>query len=410
MNTQRLLDRFLRYVQMDTMANAATDDYPSSRGQWELGRLLVSELREIGLGDAAQDVHGLVTATIPANVENVPVVALNAHLDTSPETSGNDIKPQVIHGYDGRDIVLPGDKTQVVRLSENPELAALKGCTLITSDGTTLLGADDKAGLAVIIETAAYLAENQDVPHGDVRILFTCDEEIGRGVDHVDIQKLAATVCYTLDGPGAGQVDVETFSADLATIVFRGQNIHPAIAKGRMVNSIRAAAEFVSRLPRDRMAPEVTAGREGFLHPYELSAAVGQTELHVLLRDFDNSQLGEQAQMLEQIAQQVQSQHAGCEIQIQIKPQYRNLGDGLAGEPRAVGYVEEAFRRLGRSVERTIIRGGTDGSRLTELGLPTPNLSTGQHNPHSKLEWACLDEMQQAGEVLVELLKVWAGT
>jgi tripeptide aminopeptidase len=408
MNSERLLDRFLQYVAIDTTAQDAAEQYPSSSGQRQLGRLVVEHLRDSGLTDAAQDEHGLIWATIPANVSPPgPVIAFNAHLDTSPETSGANVRPQIIGGYRGGDLVLPGDPRQVIRVADNPALEHLHGRTLVTSDGTTLLGGDDKAGVAVIVETAAYLAEHPEVLHGPVRILFTCDEEIGRGVEHVDLTKLAAAVCYTLDGRGADEIDVETFSADLATVTVRGRNIHPSIAKGRMVNAVRAAAEFVSRLPR-AMSPEMTEGRQGFLHPYQLQGGVAEVAMKVLLRDFVTERLTEQAALLRSIAREVQQALPGAEVAVETTKQYRNMAEGLAREPRAVALAQAAHRALGREPRLTIVRGGTDGSQLTERGLPTPNLSTGQHNPHSPLEWVCLDEMVQAGEVLVQLAQLWA--
>jgi tripeptide aminopeptidase len=408
-NKERLLDRFLEYVAIDTTANDANDGYPSSEGQWELGRLLVRQLTEIGLDDVDQDEHGLVWATIPPTIdETVPVVAFNAHLDTSPETSGAGVKPRIIRSYEGGDIALPGDTGQVIRVADNPELDGLLGATLITTDGTTLLGGDDKAGVAVIVEAAAYLMEHSEIAHGPIRILFTCDEEIGRGVSHVDLDRLGAIVCYTLDGDAAGKIDVETFSADLATVTVRGVNIHPSIAKGRMVNAVRAAAEFVSRLPRDRLSPETTEDREGFIHPYHVKGGVGQTVLKLILRDFETARLSEQADQLRKVAQRVQSEFAGVAVSVDVTPQYRNPADGMSMEPRAVAYAQRAHERLGRVSQLTSIRGGTDGSLLTQKGLPTPNLSTGQHNPHSPLEWVCLDEMAAAAEVLVELTRVWA--
>jgi tripeptide aminopeptidase len=264
--------------------------------------------------------------------------------------------------------------------------------------------------VAIIVEVAAYLMEHPEIPRPTVKILFTCDEEIGRGVQHVDLQQLNATVCYTLDGGGAGDIDVETFSADLATVTVRGVNIHPSIAKGRMVNAVRAAAEFAARLPRQHLSPETTEGREGFLHPYQIEGGVGQTAVKVLLRDFDTAKLAEQAALLHETADRVREQFPGVEFDIQIQQQYRNLGDGLAAEPRAAGLAVAAHERLGRPFKLSRIRGGTDGAMLTERGLPTPNLSSGQHNPHSPLEWACLDEMVQAAEVVVQLLKLWAET
>jgi tripeptide aminopeptidase len=409
MDAERLLQRFLRYVQIDTTARDGAEIYPSSPGQLELGRMLAEELRGMGLTSVEHDEHGLVMATLAATCSHsVPVVALNSHMDTSPETSGKGVRPQVIYNYSGGDIRLPATTNRVIRVVENPELERLRGATLVTSDGTTLLGADDKAGLAIIMEVIQHLIESSDIAHGPVRVLFTCDEEIGRGVDHVDLRKLAAHVCYTLDGPASGHVDVETFSADLASMLIRGVNIHPAIAYHRMVNAIKSAAAFIGHLPAHGLSPETTYGREGFVHPYVIEGGVGEVQLKVLLRDFDTPRLQEHAEVLRRIATQVIQQFPGTEIDVQVKAQYRNLGDGLAKEPRAVAFADEAFRRLGYPCEHTVIRGGTDGSRLTELGLPTPNLSSGQHNPHSPLEWACLEEMVQAVEVVVELLQIWA--
>ena len=406
---QRLLERFLDYVAIDTTANDATDRYPSSDGQWELGRLVVRQLEQIGLADIDQDEHGLVWATVPPSIPSgASTIAFNAHLDTSPEASGANVKPQVIRDYRGGDIPLPGDPAQRIRVAENPELDRLHGATLVTTDGTTLLGGDDKAGVAVIVETAACLMEHPEIPHGPIRLLFTCDEEIGRGVKHVDLEKLGAAACYTLDGDGADKIDVETFSADLAAVTIHGVNIHPSIAKGRMVNAVRAASHFVARLPRDVLAPEATDGRQGFVHPYQIEGGVARVVLKVLLRDFDTPKLGEQADLLHRIAKEVEADFPGAQIAVEITRQYRNLAEGLAKEPRAVRYVQQAYERLGRAVRLATVRGGTDGSVLTERGLPTPNLSTGQHNPHSTLEWVCLNEMGAAVELLIELAQVWA--
>ena len=408
MNSQRLLQRFLRYVQIDTTAGDHSAGYPSSPGQLVLGKLIAGELKEIGLADVVQDQHGIVTATLPAvGATSAPVITFCAHFDTSPETTGKDVKPQLWKNYDGRDVVLPGDKSKVLKPADDAELKAAKGRTLITTDGTTLLGADDKAGLAVIVEALATLAENPSLRHGPVRVCFTCDEEIGHGVDFVDIQQLGAVVCYTLDGSGENMIDVETFSADLATITFRGVNIHPSIGKGRMVNAVRVAAAFIDRLPRDTLSPETTDDRQGFVHPYLLEGGVAETKLRTLLRDFDTAGLDKQAALLRATAEKVQPLFPGCSIDVQVTPQYRNMADGLVREPRAVALAEEAHRRLGRTPQRTIIRGGTDGSRLTELGLPTPNLSTGEHNPHSPLEWTTVEEMVAAAEVVVMLCQVW---
>jgi tripeptide aminopeptidase len=282
-----LLDRFCRYVRIDTTAVENANTYPSSPGQLELGRMLAEELRALGAADAAQNENGIVLATIPATVaRDVPVVAWIAHVDTSPETTGRGVQPIVHENYDGRDIVLPGDPSKVIRICDNPELLHLIGLTLVTSDGTTLLGADDKAGVAVIMEAAAQLLARPELLHGPIRICFTCDEEIGRGVDHLDLQKLGAAAGYTLDGGGQGEIDCETFSADLAVVTIRGVNIHPAIAKGRMVNAVRLAGLFLDRLPRLTQAPEMTAEREGFLHPYRIDGGVAEVTLRILLRDF----------------------------------------------------------------------------------------------------------------------------
>jgi tripeptide aminopeptidase len=409
MNSERLLARFLRYVRIDTTADDGAEAYPSSAGQFELGKLLVEELHEMGLTEAFQDERGLVHATVPATVSRVvPTVAFNAHVDTSPETTGKNVQPHVIREYGGGDIPLPGDPSKVIRVTENPELTDLVGRTLVTTDGTTLLGADDKAGVAVIMETAAHLQEQPDIPHGSVRLLFTCDEEIGRGIRHVDVPALGAAVCYTLDGAGVDDIDVETFSADLAIVRVRGVNIHPSIAKDRMVNALRAAGEFLARMPREGMSPETTDKRQGFLHPYAIEGGVAEVTLRIILRDFDTAALSDKAELLRKLAAEVQQEFPGVKIEVETRKQYRNLGDGLANEPRAVEYARQAHRRLGREANLTIVRGGTDGSQLTEQGLPTPNLSTGEHNPHSPLEWTCLEEMTAAAEVLVALVQVWA--
>jgi tripeptide aminopeptidase len=357
MNRQRLLERFLRYVQIETTARAEADVYPSSPGQMELGRLLAAELLAMGLSDARQNQDGIVLATIPSTVDSsVPVIALCAHLDTSPETSGNNIHAQVIEKYSGGDLTLPGDSNQVIRIADNPDLAELRGHTIITSDGSTLLGADDKAGVAIVMETAAWLGEHREIAHGPIRICFTCDEEIGRGVDKLDLGRIGAAVCYTLDGHGSNEIDVETFSADQAVITVRGVNIHPSIAKGRMTNAVRAAASFVGRLPRDRLAPEVSDGRQGFLHPYDIIGGVEEVRMKILLRDFDAAQLTAQAEILQRIAEETMREFPGAKIQTVVQRQYRNMAEGLIKEPRAVGYAEEALRRLGRTARRTIVR------------------------------------------------------
>jgi tripeptide aminopeptidase len=406
--TPTLLDRFCRYVRVHTEAVEGSPTYPSSPGQLELGRMLLDELRAIGFADAKQSEHGIVTATIPATSHGKPTIAWIAHVDTSPETTGKNVKPTIHRNYDGKDVVLPGDPSKVIRVSESPDLLACVGKTLITTDGTTLLGADNKAGVAVIMETAAYLVKHPEIKHGPIRVVFTCDEEIGHGVDHVDPKEIGAVVGYTLDGMAQGEIEAETFSADKALVTIRGVNIHPSIAKGRMVNSIRLAGLFLDRLPRTALTPESTEGRHGFIHPYKVDGGVAETHVHCLLRDFVTAKLGEQAELLRTIARTIEVEYTGAKIEIKVEKQYRNMADGLKAEPRAVEYALEAIRRAGLEPKQGIIRGGTDGSQLTAKGLPTPNLSTGEHNPHSPLEWTCLEEMESAVRVLVELAQVWA--
>ena len=405
-NKQRLLERFLRYVAVDTTAVEDAGKYPSSDGQIELGKLLLSELQAMGIADAQQDKYGIVMGTVPANVEGIDTIAFNSHVDTSPETSGANVKPQVIENFDGNDIQLTGDPSKVIRAETCKELPLAKGKTIITTDGTTLLGGDDKAGVAIIMELANFLMENDDVERGPVRVLFTCDEEIGKGVDHVDVSKVDAAACYNFDGGGQNIVDNETFSADMAVVKIKGTNIHPAIAKDKMVNAVRAAAEFLNGLPRE-LSPECTQDREGFLHPYVIEGGVGEVTIKILLRDFDAAKFTEFREVIETARISTLESFAKLEIEIEYVQQYRNLGDGLSKEPRALQFATDAHEVLNRKFDLQCIRGGTDGSRLTELGLPTPNLSSGQHNIHSPLEWACLDEMVGACEIGIEIVKRW---
>ncbi len=404
-----LLDRFLRYVQIDTQSNEASTSVPSTASQLDLCRILEAECRELGLADVSLNSYGIVMATVPATVaSHAPTIAWLAHVDTSPETTGAGVKPVVHSPYTGGDIVLPGDPTKVIRVDENSDLERLVGGTIITTDGTTLLGADDKAGVAVIMSAAAHLVAHPEIPHGPIRLCFTCDEEIGHGVDHLSLEALDSVCAYTLDGEGAGMVDCETFSADQAIVTVTGVNIHPSIGKGKMVNAIRILAEFLSRLPGDRLSPETTSGREGFLHPYQIEGGVAQASVRILLRDFETAELAGYAALLSRIAADLRPKYRQASIDIRLVEQYRNMREGLADEPRALAKALEATRAAGLEPKQTIIRGGTDGSRLTALGLPTPNLSTGEHNPHSPLEWTSLEEMQTAVDVLVELAQGWA--
>jgi tripeptide aminopeptidase len=403
----KLLDRFCRYVKVESTAVEDAKTYPSSPGQLEMGRMLAEELRALGLADAAQDEHGIVMATVPGNVPGAPTIAWCSHVDTSPEFTAKNVKPILHRNYDGKDIVLPGDPSRVIRVEECSALAALEGKTLITTDGTTLLGADDKAGVAVIMTAAATLLARPELRHGPIRILFTCDEEIGHGTDKLDLKKIGATVAYTLDGEDEGNIENETWSADLATITITGKNIHPGFARGRMINAIRLAAQFVQRLPWHTLAPETTEGRVGFLHPYTIEGGVPQVKLKVILRSFVTAELKTQADLLRHIAATLLAEFPGAQIKVETSEQYRNMLEFLGKEPRATRLAEQAMRNAGLTPKYQSVRGGTDGSRLSEKGLPTPNLSVGMHNFHSPLEFACLEQMQSAVRVLVELAQLW---
>ncbi len=405
---ERLLETFCRYVKIHTTSNEDSQTYPSTECQWDLTRLLADELKAVGLADVRLSEHAVVTATIPAtNGKTGPVIAWVAHVDTSPEAGGKDVKPQVHRDYNGQDIILPGDKSKVIKVAEYPELKKLKGKTIVTTDGTTLLGADDKAGVAVIMETATRLMEDRSIPHGPIRVCYTCDEEIGHGTDHVELERLGASAAYTLDGEGAGGIENETFSADLATVTVSGVNTHPAHGKGKMVNAVRILADFIDRMPWKALSPETTDGRDGFMHPYVIEGGVAEAKVKILLRDFITAKLGEEAEILKHIAASLRAEHPKAKIDVNITKQYRNMAEGLSKEPRAVKLAQGATLACGIEPRMEIIRGGTDGSRLTEMGLPTPNLATGMHAFHSPLEWACLEEMETAVRVLIELAKLW---
>ena len=403
---QRLVDRFCRYVRVGTTADPDSSRYPSSQGQLILGELLARELNAMGALDAHQDSNGLVWATIPGNVANAPVILLNAHLDTSPEAPGDAVQPLVIESYQGGDIHLANGDS--ITLRDTPELSNLLNHMLVTTDGTTLLGGDDKAGVAAIMEIAQRLVHLPQLRHGPIRILFTCDEEIGRGTKHFDPAKANAIAGYTLDGGGAGNIDVETFSADMATVLFHGRNTHPSVGKGVMINAIRAASHFVNLLPKDFLSPESTSHREGFLHPYRLDGNVGQSSVQILLRDFDSLKLKEYAETIRAAAEQTKALFPGLEYDLTIVEQYRNMGDVLRANPAAAGLAEKAFSQLGRPFKRDIIRGGTDGALMSAMGLPTPNLSVGQFNIHSTREFASITLIEQAIEHMICLLELWA--
>lgn len=402
-----LLDRFCRYVQIETTANEDTTDYPSTPGQFDLSRLLADELKALGLSDVSMDEFGIVMGTIPGNVDGAPTMCWCSHVDTSPEFSGKNVKPIVHKDYDGGDIQLPGDKSRVIKVAEDPELARLKGSTIVTSDGTTLLGADDKAGVATIVTAAEALLKDASIKHGSIRVLFTCDEEVGRGTEKLDLKKIDAHVAYTLDGSDEAIVECETFSADQAIVTITGKNIHPGYAKGKMVNALRAAAKFISEMPNDTCSPETTSDREKFLHPYVIEGGVPEVKIKILLRSFVTAELEDLAKVLNDAAKKTEAAFAGCKVDLNIREQYRNMAEYLKNEPRAQALAEQAIANVGMKPIVGSIRGGTDGSALSQKGLPTPNLSVGMHNYHSPLEWACLEQMDKAVKVLIELAKLW---
>jgi len=401
-------ERFLRYVKIDTQSSHASTSYPSTEKQKDLGRLLVNELHEIGIADVHLDEFGYVYATVPSNTSRtVPVICFCAHMDTSPDVTGKDVKPQIVRNYQGGDIALPGDRSQVIRVADNPALKDQIGHDIITSDGTTLLGADDKAGVAEIMDAANILMNSPEIKHGTLKILFTPDEEVGHGVDHVDLEKLGAEFGYTMDGENAGNLEDETFSADKATITIRGVSAHPGFAKGKIENAIKIVSRIVERLPKGTCSPETTEGREGFLHPTDLQATLESAALGFIVRDFTEEGLRERAALLDKIAKEVMRDfpHSTCDIK--VEEQYRNMKAVLDKHPRVTANALEAIRRAGLTPKRTSIRGGTDGSRLSFMGLPCPNIFAGEHAFHSRLEWVSVQDMEKAVETIVHLAMIW---
>jgi tripeptide aminopeptidase len=400
-------ERLLRYVRVDTQSDEDSESYPSTAKQLDLLRLLLGELQELGLADAAIDEYGYVTATIPATVErDVPAIAFFAHVDTARECSGANVNPQRIR-YEGGEIVL-GDSGQVIRPAESPELEHHKTHELITTDGTTLLGADDKAGIAEIMAATSYLVAHPEVPHGPVKVAFNPDEEIGRGVIHFPIDTFGAVAAYTVDGSTAGEVQEETFSGAQVRMKVRGRAIHPGWAKGELVNAVKLAAEVIDRLPKDRLSPETTEEREGYVHPIVISGDSSEVEIRFIVRDFENDLLDQHVEFLRGVAAEVAATDARCSIEVESRIQYRNMRDTLQKHPEIVANLEEAVRRVGLEPLKTAIRGGTDGSALTEMGLPTPNIFTGGHDAHSEREWICIEDMGLAAATVVEVAKVWA--
>ena len=401
-------DRFLKYVRIDTQSDPYTNTCPSTEKQKDLGRLLVQELLEMGIADAHLDEHGYVYATLSANTnKSVPVICLCSHMDTSPDCSGKDVKPIIHPNYQGQDLMLPDDPSQVVRLNEHPDLQAQIGNDIITASGTTLLGADNKAGLAEIMDVVNFLVHHPEIKHGTLKILFTPDEEIGRGVDKVDLKKLGADFAYTVDGETLGSLENETFSADGILITIRGISSHPGFAKGKMESALKIAAEIIAQLPKERLSPESTQAKEGFLHPVAIRGTVEEATLEFIIRDFTEEGLQNHASLLVEITRKVMSTYPKSQYELQVKEQYRNMKKILDQHPAVVEFGLEAIRRAGLEPKLQSIRGGTDGSRLSFMGLPCPNIFAGEHAFHSKLEWVSVQDMEKAVESLVHLITIW---
>jgi len=400
-----VLERFLRYVRIDTQSDDDSTSYPSTAKQRDLGQVLQRELYGLGLEDAELTEHGYVFATLPGSAG--PTVGLVAHMDTSPDESGTNVKPQVVRDWDGRDIVLPGDPRMVLRAEENPILAERVGHDIVTTDGTTLLGADDKAGVAEIMGAVAYLAGHPELEHAPIRVGFTVDEEVGRGVDHLDIDEFGADFAYTLDGSELGRIDDETFSASEVRIRIEGHSVHPGTSKGKMVNAIKLAARLLDRLPKQERSPETTEGREGFVHPTKVTGTTAEAELRFIARDFDAAKLAEHEDLLRRLADELATEEPRAQITVTVEESYRNMKEFLDADPAVTEAAYEAARRCGVEPWREPIRGGTDGTMLSARGLLTPNIFTGGQQFHSVLEWASVQDMAASAATVVELAKLW---
>jgi len=410
---ETLLDRFCRYVRMDTQSSEKSESYPSTQGQKDLLRVLVDDLKAVGLDDPVMDEHGYVMATLPSNIPTthpahgkVPVIGLLAHVDTYHEVSGKNVKPVVHRDYDGGNLALPGDPTVVLRPSEEADLAACRGLTIITSDGTTLLGADDKAGVSEILEVLWRLREDPSRLHGPIRVGFTPDEEVGRGTQYFDVKRFAADYAYTVDGSGLGAIEAESFCADSAHVTVTGVDVHPGYAKDKMINAVRVMSELILALPPNR-TPETTDGRQGYLHPINMSGNVSEVKAHFLVRDFTEQGLHELEDILRLAGAAVERGYPGVHIKIEITESYRNMKYAIEKDPKVIDYAEEAVRRAGLTPKHESIRGGTDGARLSYMGLLTPNLFDGSMNFHGKKEWVPLEWMDKAVETVLHLLDVW---
>jgi tripeptide aminopeptidase len=403
-----VLERFLRYVQYDTQSDESSQSYPSTPKQLVLLRDLESELRSLGAAEVRMDPHGYVTATVPATTPkaDVPVIGFIAHVDTSPGMTGAGVKPLVHRHYNGGDVVLPDDPSVVLRADDIPELAHRVGDDIVTASGTTLLGADNKAGVAEIMTAVERLIAHPEIPHGRIRIAFTPDEEIGRGTLHFDVAAFGARYAYTMDGGSRGDLECESFSADAVTVTFIGFNTHPGYAKGRMVNAIKAAATFIDALPKDTLSPETTEGYDGFVHPYVMQAGVDRTSVRFIVRDFRTEALIQKESMLAALAEQSATRW-GARVETRVEEQYRNMREVLDRHPAVIDHAREAIRRAGIEPRERPIRGGTDGSKLSFMGLPTANVFAGEQNFHSRLEWVSVQDMEKAVHVIVELARVW---
>lgn len=402
-------ERLVQYVQIDTEADPTSETTPSSMKQKNLSKVLVEELKVLGIKDAEMDQWGYVYATIPAtsNRENIPTICFCSHVDTAPDCSGKDVKPIIHENYQGQPIILPDDPTQIITTEKHPYLASKIGDDIITASGKTLLGGDDKAGVAIIMDFTQFMMENPQIPHGNIRVLFTPDEEIGRGVDKVDMKKLGADYGYTLDGGPLGSIEDETFSADAMTFTFTGISAHPGYAKGKMVHAIKVAAHFVDLLPKDSWSPETTKDREGFVHPTSISGGLESATISFIIRDHQTSKLAEYENRLKELAEQAIKAFPGSQMEFKVVEQYRNMKEILDTVPFVNEYAIQAIQKAGIEPKKMIIRGGTDGSRLSFMGLPCPNLFTGEMAIHSKHEFVSVQDMQKAVDAMIELVQIW---
>ncbi len=403
------VDRFLKYVTIDTESDPMSTTFPSTEKQKNLGRLLVEQLHEMGISDAHLDEYGYVYATIPANTakKNVPVICFCSHMDTSPDASGKDVKPIVHKNYDGSDIVLPDNREVVIRMKDHRYLKDQIGHDVITASGKTLLGADNKAGLSEIMDLTYQLVNNPSIKHGKIRLLFTPDEEIGKGANHVDLKKLGADFGYTVDGSQRGSIEDETFSADGATLTIHGVGIHPGFAKGKLENAVKIAGDILANLPIGRLSPETTSGKQGFIHPTTLEGSSEKAVIRFIIRDFTDEKLADHAAELRAVMDTVLKRYPNSKATLEIKEQYRNMKKILDKHPQVVDFALEAIERAGMKATRNSIRGGTDGSRLSFMGLPCPNIFTGGHAFHGPQEWVSRQDMEKTVQTLVELVQIW---